>query len=202
MKPDYYFKETLETFARRVITEYNAALLAIPAPIPIENIMEKVYGLRLDFQYIRNNGRILGETVFADMMMPIYEQENHEGYKLIPVTAGTVLLDASLLNGRSDGRYRYTCAHELAHWLIHKKLFTQAGETAAQTLAKRSTEVGKAIEWQADHLGSYLLMPKGTVKKAFYQHCQSANVVDALAAIFDVSRQAMRIRLEEMRLLQ
>jgi hypothetical protein len=75
--------------------------------------MELVYGLKIDFQFIRNNGRVLGETVFEDAAVPIYERENHEGYKLIAVTAGTVLIDASLISNRSDGRFRYTAPMSL-----------------------------------------------------------------------------------------
>ncbi|MDD4474212.1 MAG: ImmA/IrrE family metallo-endopeptidase [Eubacteriales bacterium] len=201
MTPQYYQKETLETIARHVISKYDGSLLRTPASIPVETIMELVYGLKIDFQFIRNNGRILGETVFEDMVVPIYERENEEGYKLIPVTAGTVIIDASLINNRGDGRFRYTCAHELAHWVIHKGFYTQSGETAAMTKAVKSSESDKAIEWQADRLGSYFLMPKGVVKMAFYRNRNDRNIVDTLALLFGVSRQAMEIRLVEMRLL-
>lgn len=191
----------LEGIARQIIVKYDAALLNEPMAIPVETIMEKAYGLKLDYQYIRNNGRILGETVFEDMMVAVYERENREGYKLIPVLAGTVLIDATLLDGPTDGRFRYTCAHELAHWIFHKGFFTQSGEPAAQRLTPRSSETDKAIEWQADRLASYLLMPKGGVKKAFYRSCGDKNAVASLAAIFGVSHLAMSIRLSEMRLL-
>jgi Zn-dependent peptidase ImmA (M78 family) len=163
--------------------------------------MERVYGLKLDFQFIRNNGRVLGETVFEDTVVPIYERVNNEGYKLMLVEAGTVIIDASLINNRSDGRFRYTCAHELAHWVIHKELYTQSGETAAMTEAARSSEADNAIEWQADRLGSYLLMPKGVVKMAFHHSRGQRSVVDLLAGQFGVSHKAMEIRLNEMRLL-
>lgn len=201
MNPHYYSKETLESIARHMISKYDASLLATPAPIPVETIMEKVYGLKIDFQFIRNNGRVLGETVFEDMAVPIYERMNQEGYKLIPVKAGTVIIDANLINNRGDGRFRYTCAHELAHWVIHKGLYTQSGETASMTKTARSSESDKVIERQADRLGSYLLMPKGVVKMAYHRNHNDRNVIDNLALLFGVSRKAMEIRLEEMRLL-
>jgi Zn-dependent peptidase ImmA (M78 family) len=200
MNPRYYQPSALESIARNVISKYDSHLLDFPTPIPVEIIMESVYGLKFDFQFIRNNGRVLGETVFDDAPVPIYERENHEGYKLIFVKAGTVLIDASLINNRLDGRFRYTCAHELAHWVLHKELYTQSGETAAMTEAVKSSETDKAIEWQADRLGSYLLMPKGVVKQAFYHNRNCGSVTDTLAALFGVSRKAMEIRLEEMRL--
>jgi Zn-dependent peptidase ImmA (M78 family) len=199
--PRHYNDDTLEGIARHIISKYDASLLHSIAPIPIERIMEVVYGLNLDFQFIRNNGRILGETIFEDMMVAIYERENGEGYKLIPVKAGTVIIDASLIDIRWDGRYHYTLAHELAHWVIHKCFYKALGEAAAMTKAARSSETDKAIEWQADRLANYLLMPKGIVKMAFYRSRTERNVVGVLAETFGVSRQAMEIRLREMRLL-
>jgi Zn-dependent peptidase ImmA (M78 family) len=197
-----YRKDALEAIARKVISQYDPCLLHAPSPIPVESIIEQVYGLTMEFQFIRSNGRVLGETVFETAMVPIYERENGGGYKLIPVKAGTVIIDASLIHNRGDGRFRFTCAHELAHWVLHKEFYTQRGETAAMTSVVRSSETDAAIERQADRLGCYLLMPKGAVKMAFYNTNGSAgNKIAALAELFGVSRQAMQIRLEEMRLL-
>ena len=197
-----YRNELLEGIARHVVSLYDPALLNCPAPIPVEIIIERVYGLTLDFQYIRNNGRVLGETVFETSMIPIYERENGEGYKLVPVEAGTVIIDASLINNRSDGRFRYTCAHELAHWVIHKEFFTSLGETAAMTKMLKSSEADKTIEQQANRLASYLLMPKGTVKSAFYSMYRgNQDIVGSLAEVFCVSKEAMSYRINEMRLL-
>jgi len=197
-----YRKEALEAIARKVISQYDPRLLHTPSSIPVESIIEQVYGLTMEFQFIRSNGRVLGETVFETAMVPIYERGNGGGYKLIPVKAGTVIIDASLINNRSDGRFRFTCAHELAHWVLHKEFYTQLGETAAMTSVVRSSETDVVIERQADRLGCYLLMPKGAVKTAFYNASGSAgNKTAVLAELFGVSRQAMQIRLEEMRLL-
>jgi len=197
-----YRKEALEAIARKVISQYDPCLLHVPSPIPVESIIEQVYGLTMEFQFIRSNGRVLGETVFETAMVPIYERGIGGGYKLIPVKAGTVIIDASLIHNRGDGRFRFTCAHELAHWVLHKEFYTQRGETAAMTSVVRSSETDAAIERQADRLGCYLLMPKGAVKMAFYNTNGSAsNKTTALAELFGVSRQAMQIRLEEMRLL-
>ena len=202
MSVHIYRNEALEAIARKVITKYDPGLLHAPAPIPVEKIIEKVYRLTIEFQYIRNNGRILGETIFEDCMIPIYERENGEGYKLVPAKAGTVIIDASLIHNRGDGRFRYTCGHELAHWVIDKEYFTQIGETAAMTQkAVRSSEADTAIERQADRLACRILMPKGTVKMAFHKNRNSGKVIADLAELFGVSRQAMEIRLDEMGLL-
>jgi hypothetical protein len=197
-----YRSEALEAIARRVISLYDPRFLYTPSPAPVELIIEKVYGLTLEFQCIRKNGRVLGETVFEDAMVPVYEQESGQGYTLVPVKAGTVIIDASLLDCRSTGRFRYTCAHELGHWVIHQEYYTQLGETAAMTTSTKSSETGNIIERQADRFACYLLMPRGAVKKAFYSsRADAEDVTAALAEQFSVSRQAMKIRLAEMGLL-
>ena len=202
MSVHLYRNEALEAIARRVISKYDPGLLHAPALIPVEKIIEKVYGLTMEYQYIRNNGRILGETIFEDCMIPIYERENGEGYKLVAVKAGTMFIDASLIHNRGDGRYRYTCSHELSHWVIDKEYFMQIGETAAMTKkAVRSSETDTAIERQADRLACRILMPKGTVKMAFHHNRSSGRVIADLAVLFGVSRQAMEIRLTELGLL-
>jgi len=233
MSFSYYNDEALETIARKVISKYDPSLLYKPSPIPVEGIMEKVYGLNLEFQYIRKNGRILGETIFEDAEIPIYEYGNGGGYKLILVKAGTVIIDASLLHERSsNGRLRFTCAHELAHWVIDRKYFMQLGETANLSYDStntdfaekfidydimhhktecdniivekfvRSSNTSDAIERQANRMASRILMPKCTLKPAFYQvRDNTSQAVSYLAALYGVSKHAMQIRLEEMGLL-
>ena len=135
-------------------------------------------------------------------MTPIYEHEG-SGYKLILVKGGTVIIDASLLDCQDDIRFRFTCAHELAHWLIHKEFYTKLGKTAAMTNITRSSESDETIERQANRLGSYLLMPKDAIKKAFYRsHNKDGNVIASLAEQFGVSHKTMEIRLAEIGLLQ
>lgn len=197
-----YRKEVLETIARRALLEYDPCLLYEPCAIPVELIIEKRFDLTLEYHYIRKNGRVLGETVFLDTPIPIFNSEARK-YELAPIKGGTIIVDASLLNIRNDGRLRYTCAHELAHWLIHKDFYIRLGETAAMTKTiSKSSEADMTIERQADRLGSYLLMPSGLIKKAFHRGSRLPDEsINTLADQFGVSRQAMKIRLTEMRLI-
>jgi len=210
MNYNYHQDEALETIARKVISQCDPALLKEPSPIPIEDIMERVYGLTLEYHYIRKNERILGETVFADASVPIYDPQKNK-YKLIPVKAGTVIIDARLLQKLNDGRFRFTCAHELAHWVIDRKYFTRIRETAALTSETArgmtkpiaiSSNTNALIERQANRMASRILMPKCTLKPAYHSTrnklASLAAVLAHLADLYDVSKQAMKIRLEEM----
>ena len=156
----YLRPELLEAIARNTLKKYDSSLILgyEAKSVPIEDIIESL-GLTLEYQYIRKNGRILGETVFDDDYIPIYNMEAKQ-YELIFVERGTIILDASLLRCRTQGRLRFTAAHELAHWLIHQELYSGTGDMAAMLKSiSKSSDADKYIERQADMLGSALLLP-------------------------------------------
>jgi len=197
----YLRPELLEAIARNTLKKYNPDLITNPEvqKVPIEDIIEFL-GLSLEFQYIRKNGRILGETVFDDDYIPIYNMVNKE-YELIFMERGTIIIDAGLFKNRHDGRLRFTAAHELAHWLIHQELYSGTGATAAMySYTTKSSDADRRIERQADRLAGALLMPFNQVKRAFYR-VMTADKTILLAEQFGVSIQAMEIRLKEHRLL-
>lgn len=198
MPQSFYSAHNIETIARRILTAYDSALYyGDPAAIPIEDMIE-AHGLSLEYQYLRKNGRILGKTVFDDGLEVVYDMDRQE-YILYPVRAGTILIDASLCGeNASTGRLRFTCAHELAHWILHKKLYT-----GADKLQVSPKETG--MEVQANMLGSALLMPMPQVKRCFYRlraRYSTPALIAEMATVFEVSKQAMRIRLEEHHLIE
>ena len=197
----YLRPELLEAIARNTLKKYDESLISgyDAKEVPIEEIIESM-GLSLEYQYIRNNGRILGETVFDDAYVPIYNMDEKR-YELIFVERGTIILDASLLRCRTRGRHRFTAAHELAHWLIHQELYSGTGDAAAMLKSlSKSSEADRRIELQADMLASALLLPISQVKKAFYR-TSAEDRVSRLAAQFGVSNQAMEIRLRNHHLI-
>lgn len=140
MGTPYYREQVLEGIAREVITAYDPSLYyGVPTMIPIEDIIE-AQGLTLEFQCLRKNGCVLGETIFDDGGTVIYDHDI-PGYTIIEVKSGTILIDDSLCGeDSSTGRLRFTCAHELAHWLLHKKLYRGTGESAAMVTESSITQ--------------------------------------------------------------
>ena len=200
MRRMYYQEQALENIARQVLCGYDSALYyGSPSAVPIEEIIES-HGVSLEYQYLRKNGRILGKTIFDGGLEAVYDMENQE-YILFPVSAGTILIDASLCDEDANtGRLRFTCAHELAHWVLHKGLYAGTGKSAA--LLTESAE--SDMEVQANMLGSAILMPIAQIKRCFYQlrrGRQDHQLINDMAGVFQVSRQAMRIRLTNHRLL-
>ncbi|MDW8266080.1 MAG: ImmA/IrrE family metallo-endopeptidase, partial [Gemmataceae bacterium] len=129
------------------------------------------------------------------------------------------------------GRYRFTLAHELAHWRLHRHLYLHranerslfpSGQTYPDhVLRSRQSD---PLEYQANRFASCLLMPREMVKRAWHEWRGSMdpiyladlravvgdfgtdesvleNAIRPLAGTFQVSAEAMRIRLEDMGLL-
>ena len=125
-------------------------------------------------------------------------------YRMIAVRAGTILIDERLCDPSKLGRLRFTCAHELAHWVLHKKLYSGTGDVAAYNGNVSSDESHGIIERQADTLASALLMPLPQIKKCFYRlriGRTDEQLVAEMANIFEVSKQAMQIRLKSRNLI-
>ena len=103
------------------------------------------------------------------------------------------------------GRLRFTCAHELGHWVLHQKLYSGTGDVAAYEGKTSLDESHGLVEWQADALATALLMPLPQIKRSFYRlraGRSNEQLVAEMAQIFQVSKQAMRIRLETIRLVR
>lgn len=67
------------------------------------------------------------------------------------------------------GRLRFTCAHELGHWVLHQKLYSGTGDVAAYKGKTSLDESHGLVEWQADALATALLMPLPQIKRSFYR---------------------------------
>ena len=97
---------------------------------------------------------------------------------------------------RSPGRRRFTIAHELGHWHLHRE-----SDVHARGLFCRSEDVGgadqemraaRAIEAQANRFAAALLMPEALVRAEAERWKLNVHV---LAKRFGVSLPAMHLRL-------
>ena len=126
-----YRLEAIETIGRKILLEYDRTLLeGPPQAIPVETIIETKFNLTLEYHTLRKNGSVLGETIFDDGAAILYDRTERQ-YRLIAVKAGTILIDERLCIDRLLGRMRFTCAHELGHWVLHQKLYSGTGDVAA-----------------------------------------------------------------------
>ena len=115
-----------------------------------------------------------------------------------------ILIDERLCEPQRLGRLRFTCGHELAHWVLHKKLYTGTGDVAAYDGNSSTDESNGIIERQADAMATALLMPLPQVKKCFYRlrsGRSTEQLIYEMSQIFAVSKQAMQIRLQSHNLI-
>lgn len=90
-------------------------------------------------------------------------------------------------------RQRFTLAHELAHFLLHKQDI-RAG--VIDNIMYRSALTSRK-EYEANRLAADIVMPKGAVSRELQARggVATEDVAKELALVFKVSPPAMRIRL-------
>lgn len=94
----------------------------------------------------------------------------------------------------TSSRQRFTCAHELAHYLLHEDKISSG---IVDTVLYRS-QLSNALEAEANRLAADLLMPFPLLCRYVDQFCAGDfEAVDAklMAEHFAVSEMAMRFRL-------
>lgn len=107
--------------------------------------------------------------------------------------AGRAGYSIAINSTHSKNRKRFTLAHEIAHYLLHRDLIGDGIEDSALYRSRLSSEV----ETQANQLAAEMLMPRKLVRNVFRAGVKS---LAGLSAAFEVSEEAMRIRLRQLRL--
>jgi len=227
----YRSKKDLEELAIKILTEYNIDLINNAAPVPIESIIEQYYNLELDYQYLSSDGSVLGLIAFETGHLQVYNPDSNKFYSIGVNSGTIIIDSALAENNNNYGRYRFTCGHEFGHWELHKALFFSENKMLFQNQSyvkclnrdveksiNRQNKTSKDwIEWQADYFSSALLMPYPTIRE-FYSECKkdtlknTANepyseytlnnrIIKKMSDYFEVSKEAMRIRLVNLNLI-
>jgi len=119
----------MEAKSRMILEKYCLKYLWHMKAIPIENIIESL-GIEIEYQHLTRDGqKILGKLVCTDGITPYYDME-HKKYMFLEVKANTIIVEARLLEQENQGRYRFTLAHELAHWILHREEITSSQNEA------------------------------------------------------------------------
>ena len=164
----YVSDEAIEKDAQSLLAEYaHARSVVIEPPIAIDDIIEKHLKIGIEFD---DTHRLFGVPRSGigfdpDILGAIFFDQKR------------IVIDESLdpdANPAKEGRYRYTAAHEVGHWRLHRRLF---GRDLAQTslldpnapasVICRSSQAKARIELQADLYASCVLMPRKLVFSAW-----------------------------------
>jgi hypothetical protein len=209
--PEKRIQQDAELLINEYVLEHGGA---VAAPVPVEELLE--VQLKLDLEI----DDLCAQFQSNDVLAVIWFDS-----KLIKV-------DKSLDPHESPhllGRFRFTLAHEVGHWRLHRQYYRADPQQAMLFDGKgrpafvcRSSDK-PPVEWQADTYASYLLMPTKVVVSAWeaWRGNRDAVVLDDLppaptaagrdpanlrlerfckpmAQQFEVSAEAMRIRLEKL----
>ncbi len=219
MKVPFLTTNQIERETNKLLADYAFRYGEIvEPPIDIEGIIESLLELDLRFDDLKTS---LGQDVLGATW--IKERKVRIDQSLDPT-----------LNYQKEGRYRFTLAHEVGHWQLHRpiieakslqhSLFDEATEPSI--VCRSATK--DPMEWQADSFAGYLLMPEFLVRQRWIDYNDKlethlvrdiiesqptqwslidsntpiTNVARELATVFNVSGQAMQIRLISLRLIQ
>ena len=212
-------KEAIEAGTLALLGGYSRKYgLTVVPPIPVEEILEAHLGLAYDFDdlpKLLNMPDVLGGTWFQSREVKIDQS-----------------LDPTVFPSQL-GRYRFTVAHEVGHWELHRDRFLSAEGQAAMFAGEDRPVICRSndrssLEWQADSFAGYLLMPKDMVFaqwEAMHGNREpyiaideiedlkarwgladddrpTVDVARQMAPVFEVSAQAMQIRLIELGLIR
>ncbi|MFN0135699.1 MAG: ImmA/IrrE family metallo-endopeptidase [Phycisphaerae bacterium] len=130
----------IERKARRTLSYclHKLGLSEIPLPVPVDRWIETAFDIRFGITDLSHLGpRVLGASFLREREMLIAEH--------------------ALSN---EGRYRFTCAHELAHFVLHEHVRDQFTDD-------REPEIvfDDEIEREADRFAAAFLMPVN-----FFEH--------------------------------
>ena len=94
-------------------------------------------------------------------------------------------------------RQRFTIAHELAHYLLHRPVIDSSRDGITDNVLYRSG-APERIEYEANRLAADLVMPMDLIEKKLnddFGGVVTETTIESLAASFEVSKAAMEIRL-------
>ena len=94
-------------------------------------------------------------------------------------------------------RQRFTIAHELSHFLLHRNIIDGSPDGIKDNVLYRSG-ISEQVEIEANRLAAEIVMPKARVKKVLREDfggIVTEATIEGLATRFQVSKAAMEIRL-------
>lgn len=218
-------QQEIEEIAYMVLKDTQPDCLSRCEPIPVERIMEKAFGLRIEPLMMTPDGSILGQTYFQDMQDQFCVPHSLSyGWMTTSIQRKTVVIDSFLYENEQQ-RLAFTLAHELGHWVLHQRFYTESEQAAARTRVFRDNHTCylprtpvEWTEWQADCFASCFLLPRVHVRQVTKDYLKEIGqhysrllnfsdrnaragfiaLSERLAKTMGVSRDCARIRLETL----
>ena len=210
-------KKQLDSIAVRMVNTLYPRASEYAVPISTNQVVRRL-GLIVQDVHFDSDEEILAKIFFEDASTIVTDAITGI-HHVIPVVAGTILVNTPI-DRIADERIRNnTILHECVHWILHRPAFLLAKlwnhEYAAAACRKnsghRSLRQWTAIdrmEWQANSLAPRMLMPdwatrfvaSGWLRRygRLSPILRMEKTIDQLGRHFNVSRQLAKIRMEEL----
>ena len=218
-------KADFDDIAYEILDEYLPDALNSPRVVDINYLIKDCLYLNVFSKNITVDKSVLGLIAFENATLPCYNLAFNRTQ--MELQAGDIVIDLSLSGKQMKLRRRFTLAHEAAHWILHRSYHSPVNqqfefrkpyeETLASNLEMRFQRIftdSDREEWQANSLAAAILMPENVFRDAAFDSKLASHVtkgkitfVDSedykeflnyLSDIFEVSRQAAEIRLEQL----
>lgn len=169
-KPRFMEDQEFDDEAALLLVEYgNQHGHVTGPPVPIDDIVEGHLKIVVELRDLR------AEFPEGDVLGAIYFNE-----KKIVIDSSLVPEDFPSMRGR----YRFTLAHELGHWRLHRQLYLRRAneQMLFPTVSSRPDHVLRSRqsdpkEVQANRFAACLLMPREIVKRAWHEWHGSMNAI-------------------------
>lgn len=165
-------KADFDPLAMQILKEKQPRVLERAMLLDLDDLAGNAFPLTCYDAILSKDGSILGLITFADQKVPLYTDDLDE-YSF-RTTEGTVIIDKRLRS--IPTRYRFTKAHEISHWILHRRFYSPYNmpynfrNSGNSYIANRQEAVGRKnpveaktdfewSEWQSDCLSAALLMP-------------------------------------------
>lgn len=181
------------------------------APVDIESLLNRMFGITIEYYTLHPAGLILGMCSNQPQVVKVKDGENIIYAQL---NDKVIFIDSSLKEIKAQGRRLFTIAHEGAHLYL---FFMEGRKDALAHRYLRENSVSRNFdwdEWQADTMASCLLMPEANVRYVFnlFFQCEHIDkitpfrkdeyfIFNEIADFFGVSKTAMAIRLKKLNLI-
>lgn len=161
-----------------------------------------------EYQLLDNGTKKILDSYLSDCPIKLGEIAKEFGVS-IKVSSMNIGISGQIMRKDGEGylirvnryetreRQRFTIAHELAHFFLHKSTIDELPDGIKDNVLYRSG-APERVEYEANRLAADIVMPMPLIKKVLKE--QFDNIIDdatieRLAELFQVSKPALEIRL-------
>ena len=198
--------QDINSIANKIIKRYEEEIGRPIDRVNIVDLLNRLYGVNVNYYQLSRNSDVLGIASPRNMTIQVWENDEP---LLVQIGLNLVLVDSSLLVDNLLGRRNFTIAHEGAHQILFRMETNYNKDTVHRLITQEDWD-----EWQANTLASCLLLPELQVKRMFWLMFGDSyiNIIqpgsrntylpfEAMAAFFGVSKDALAIRLRQLKLI-